>query len=64
MKGEIRKILVWNGSYIWIEKRSDTGYVAYESYPKALLGIASPHLMFRYSREDLKQAFETKFMIK
>lgn len=60
-KGQIKKVLRWNGDYVWIEKRDDK-YIPYESHMKSLLGIAAPSLIARYDQETLKQAFESGFL--
>lgn len=61
LRGRIKKVQRWNGEYIWIENR-DGYFVAYKSYPKAILGCASPSSMDEFDQETLKQAFESEFL--
>lgn len=42
----------------WIEKRGNE-YIAYRTLANALLGLASPSIMFR-GQEELKKEYETR----
>lgn len=43
----------------WIRKRGNT-FIAYRTFINAVLGVASPSLMFMYGAADLKRAYEGK----
>lgn len=60
-RGEIRKVQKLDGSYIWIENRNGW-YHQFKSHLDALFGIDSPSLTYKYTNNELKRAFNTKFL--